>query len=150
MRNGSRYRVALTAALALPLLASAGPPPSTVSVTVTGLRSTKGMIRACLTPDPQRFPDCRGAADALSLSVPAATHVELTFRGVPAGSYAIALLHDENANGRADKALGLIPTEGFGFSRDAPVRMGPPRFGQAEFPVDGRDVSQTIRMRYLM
>ena len=46
--------------------------------------------------------------------------------------------------------LGFIPREGFGFSRDAPVRMGPPKFAQAAFTLAGEDESQSIRMRYLM
>ena len=46
-------------------------PPATGEVTValTGLRSTKGLVQACLTRDAQAFPDCRkdpagAAADA--------------------------------------------------------------------------------------
>jgi uncharacterized protein (DUF2141 family) len=51
----------------------------------------------------------------------------ITFANVAPGRYAVALFHDENANGRLDKVL-MVPKEGFGFSRDAPVRFGPPRF----------------------
>ena len=65
------------------------------------------------------------------------------------GRYAIALLHDENGNGKIDKAL-MIPREGFGFSRDAPLRMGPPSFKDAAFDVDAKGVNQSIRMRYII
>ena len=52
-------------------------------------------------------------------------------------------------NGKVDKAL-FLPTEGFGFSRDAKARFGPPRFSSAAFRVDSSaPVYQTIRMRYL-
>ena len=50
----------------------------------------------------------------------------------------------------ADRALSLMPREGYGFSRDAPVRMGPPSFEQAAFEVGPARVSQTIRMRYML
>ena len=48
-----------------------------------------------------------------------------------------------------DKKLLFMPREGYGFSRDAPVRMGPPKFGEAEFDVGSEPVSLTIRMRYM-
>jgi uncharacterized protein (DUF2141 family) len=67
---------------------------------------------------------------------------------VPAGRYAISLFHDENGNGRLDKAL-MIPSEGYGFSRDAPVVMGPPSFAEAAFVVEGGEQHQAIRMRYI-
>ena len=121
-----------------------------VTVTVEEIRSAKGVVRACMTTDPKKFPRCRGVAGAHSAVVPARSSVTFTFSGVQPGSYAIALLHDENDNGKADRAMGMMPKEGFGFSRDAKVRMGPPRFGDAVFDVGTEPVSQSIRMRYML
>lgn len=121
-----------------------------IAVEVTGLRSAKGVVRACLTDDPARFPRCRDDAAAHRLVAPAAPDLVLTFRGVKKGRYAIALLHDENGNGKADRALLMMPREGFGFSRDAPVRMGPPRFDDAAFTVAGESQRHSIRMRYML
>ena len=131
------------------MLAGASAPEGTVNLTVTGLRSAKGQVLVCLTREADHFPDCSGSKTARSAIVPA-SRPQATFADLPQGRYAISVLHDENANGRADKTLGLIPREGFGFSRDAPVRMGPPKFEQAAFSIDGGDVRQSVRMRYLM
>ncbi len=103
-----------------------------------------------MTSDPELFPKCRGADGAHSLSVPASGMVHLTFRNVRPGTYAIALLHDENGNGEADRALMMMPREGYGFSRDANVRLGPPDFGEAAFQVGQEPLSKTIRMRYML
>lgn len=153
-------RRALVALAASTLVLGAAPPARVapapdaaghdVTVTVGGLRSTKGVVRACMTENAKRFPRCAGDDAAHSLVVPAATELVLTFRGVAPGRYAIALLHDENNNGKADRALGMMPTEGFGFSRDAPVRMAPPAFIDAVVPVDGRNLNLSIKMRYLL
>ena len=116
---------------------------------ITDLRSDRGVVRACMTTHPDRFPRCRGDADAYAIVIPATAHV-VDFPHVRPGTYAIALLHDENDNGKADRALGLMPKEGFGFSRDAKVRMGPPAFEDAAFTVDDAPVRQTIRMRYML
>ena len=122
----------------------------TVDVTITELRNTKGVIRACMSPDPDRFPRCQGDASAYRTVVPANGKAEIHFTGVKPGRYAIALLHDENDNGKADRVLGMMPREGFGFSRDAKVKMGPPKFDDAAFDIGSDAVHQTIRMRYML
>lgn len=119
-----------------------------VSATVTGLRSDHGQVLACLTESKARFPNCERDVSARTLTVPAQGRVELDFGKVPAGTYAIALVHDENGNGKLDKRL-VIPAEGFGFSRNARVSFGPPSFASAAFAVDSEPEHQAIRMRYL-
>lgn len=135
--------------VALPVLLGAGPPESGVSATVTGLRSDKGEVVACLTTRADTFPECQNDPEARAVKVPAAQVVEIAFGPVPAGRYAIALFHDENANGRLDKRL-MLPREGYGFSRNAPVMMGPPRFTKAAFATGGAEHHETIRMRYIL
>ena len=131
------------------LAGNAAPRMHDVTVNVVDLRSAKGSILACLTSSKQHFPDCEGDARAFEATAAARDGARLTFRDVPAGTYAIALLHDENDNGKADRALMMMPKEGFGFSRDAKLRMGPPSFASAAFRVEDAPVRQTIRMRYL-
>lgn len=102
----------------------------------------------CLTTNAARYPDCRGDAGARTIVVPA-TAPSAHVTGLAPGTWAIAVIHDENANGRIDTTFG-IPREGVGSSRNAPLRMGPPRFADAAFVVGTTPVSQTIRMRYLL
>lgn len=143
---------ALMLMLPLPALAmGAAAPPNhgEIAVTVINLRSDKGLVQACMTKLPSAFPDCGKDPHSHRQTVPAATQVELTFRNVAPGRYAISLLHDENDNGRADRMLGMMPKEGFGFSRDAKIRMGPPSFDAAAFDFDGTTQVINIHMRYL-
>jgi len=146
MRHGSRPLFALI--LALPLVGAGAQPLTEVSVIVTGLRNAKGQVLACLTAQPKGFPDCRKDPAAKQAIVPAAATVRIDFGPVPAGRYAISLIHDENANRKMDMAL-IMPKEGYGFSRDAAVTMGPPKFDKAAFEVAGAAVEQKARMRYL-
>lgn len=115
---------------------------------VTGLRNTKGQVLACLTAQPKAFPDCSKDPAAKTAVVRADASVRINFGGVPAGRYAISLIHDENANRKMDMAL-MMPREGYGFSRDAAVRMGPPKFDKAAFDVAGATIEQKARMRYM-
>ena len=148
MRHRSGAFIALIAGAAL---TGTAPPASDVAVTgtVTGLRSSHGQVLACLTTRPDAFPDCEKDPEAHTLTVPAGDVVMLDFGRVHPGRYAVSLIHDENGNGKLDTRL-MIPREGFGFSRDAPVGMGPPRFDRAAFAVDHEAVQLEIRMRYIL
>ncbi|AOL93296.1 DUF2141 domain-containing protein [Porphyrobacter sp. LM 6] len=121
-----------------------------VVITVTDLRSTKGVVRACMTTREDIFPKCIKDPTAHRTVVPAAKTVEIRFTGVKPGDYAVALLHDENDNGKADRAMGMMPKEGYGFSHDAPVKMAPPKFKDAVMKL-GEGVSRiAIKMRYFL
>lgn len=148
MPHRSRAFRALVVAALAPALVGATSTEGEVTVTVTKLRSTKGQILACLTADTKAFPECERDNRARSLIVPAKEGLVLNFGRVPAGRYAIALIHDENGNGKLDKHL-IIPREGFGFSRNAPVAFGPPSFKSASFAMEGNDHQEAIAVRYL-
>lgn len=133
----------------LPLLtAAASPPAPSVEVSVEGLRSAKGQILVCLTTNPKAFPDCSKDAGSVRMAVKAADAADFRIIAPAAGTYAIALVHDENGNSRMDMAL-FLPREGFGFSRNPAIRMGPPKFKSASFAVGGA-AHQTIRMKYML
>jgi uncharacterized protein (DUF2141 family) len=121
-----------------------------VVIEVTNLRNHDGVVRACMTRDVERFPRCQDAAQGYRTVVPAGEATTLRFSNVEPGTYAIALLHDENENGKPDRFLGMMPREGFGFSNDAPVNMGPPSFEEAAIEVGAGALHQTIRMRYML
>jgi uncharacterized protein (DUF2141 family) len=121
-----------------------------VVVTVTDLRSVKGTVRACMTTRADVFPKCNEDPAALRAVVPAAETVVIRFPDVKPGNYALALLHDENKNGKADRSMGMMPKEGYGFSRDAPVKMAPPKFKDAVFTQGDGNTRLTVKMRYFL
>lgn len=147
-----RHRRGPVALLLLALTAAAparAPGGVDVSVSIADMRSTKGQVLACLTARADAFPDCAKDPAAHKLTVEAGEDMRLDFGKVPTGEYAVSLIHDENGNGKLDTRL-MIPREGYGFSQDAPVRMGPPSFKRAAFEVGHDPVHMTIRMRYLL
>lgn len=119
-------------------------------ITVTDLRNSKGVVRACMTTRADIFPKCIKDPAAHRVVVPAGAPLEIRFAGVKPGDYAIALLHDENNNGKADRAMGMMPKEGYGFSRDAPVKMAPPKFRDAVFTQGENTQRLSIKMRYFL
>ena len=150
MRAGAATLAAIGAGIAASLASAAAPHTAEVIIAVTDLRSTKGVVRACMTMRADIFPKCIKDVAAFRAVVPANGKVEIRFAGVTPGHYAIALLHDENDNGKADRAMGMMPTEGYGFSRDAPVKMAPPKFKDAVFALGEGASRVTIKMRYFL
>ena len=135
-------------AILLLLTAAASAPPPTVDVSVTGLRNTKGQILVCLTTNPKAFPDCSKDTGSVRMAVKAADAGDFIVRAPATGTYAIAVVHDENSNNKMDTAI-FLPKEGFGFSRNPTITVGPPSFKSASFVVAG-DMRQSIRMKYML
>jgi len=69
------------------------------------------------------------------------------FQEIPAGTYAIAVFHDTNSNGKLDKNFFRIPKEGYAFSNNVFGTFGPPDFEEASFKLDGNK-TVIIKMRY--
>ena len=140
-----RRAIAATAALVF-LCGSAE--PSFVDVSVAGLRSDRGTLRACMTRAPAHFPDCSGDPNAITSSVPAGAKF-IRFASVPQGNWALSVLHDENGNGKLDKFLG-VPKEGIAFSRNPTLLMGPPAFKSVSMAVGPDGVRAQVKVQYLL
>jgi uncharacterized protein (DUF2141 family) len=103
----------------------------------------------CLTADATHFPDCQDDPAARKLTIRAAQAAALRFDWLPSADYAVAMIHDENGNGRLDTFMAM-PREGFGFSRNPAIRFGPPRFDSARFAVGGGAVAEQVKVKYLL
>ena len=112
-----------------------------LTVRTDGLRSTVGEVLVALCTA-ETF-TTRGCA--INGRAPAGRDV--TLRDVPPGVYAVQAVHDEDGDGDLDRGL-LLPTEGIGFSRDAPMRRGPPRFDDAAIRVGPEGGTVELTMRY--
>lgn len=115
-----------------------------IEIVVTDVHSDKGHIRLEICTETRFLKDCAYAGSA-----PARVgSVTVTVADVPPGRYAVQASHDENDNRKLDRNLFGIPKEGFGFSRDARVCMGPPRFSDAAFDHGDAPQQLTLRIRY--
>ena len=139
----------LLAPLALFLSLSAQAGPGEVEVQLQNLRNQNGVVRLCLSRNPAHFPNCDRDPQAVSRTVPARGAGSVRFTGLAAGTWALGVIHDEDGNGRLNTFMG-IPREGFGFSRNPRLRMGPPRYEDVRFPVAQGRTTLVVRMTYLL
>ena len=109
----------------------------------------KGNVLVCVTANPKFFPDCSKDPKSHRARVAARKAGSVSFGDMVEGTYAIALLHDENANDKMDLAV-FLPKEGFGFSRNPAVVTGPPKFRSAAFHISDADSKQSVTMKYVL
>lgn len=118
-----------------------------VEVTVEGIASTDGLIYASLYISADGFPNARELAMA-NRSVPASESsngtLVLNFAAIPAGVFAISVMHDVNANGKLDTNFMGIPSEDYGFSQNPQSMFGPPPFDKAAVPLAAGEKKQLL------
>ncbi len=124
-------------------------PGDSISIRVTNLRSNKGEVLVSLFNSPDGFPSRPEKAFRIARVDIRDQEAILQFEHIPAGSYAIAVLHDENGDRKMNiNRLGL-PREGFGFSQNPAIIFGAPSFKKASFQHRaGLATSMQIRARY--
>lgn len=136
-----RFAIAAVAALAAATTAVAGE----IEIRLHGAASSEGKLRLALFEDEAAFEAGRQLA---GIFVPASPNaVEIVFRDVPAGTYAISSFHDRNDNSELDRNLVGMPVEAFGFSNDARGTFGPPSFEKMSFSVGDAPVALEIHLR---
>jgi uncharacterized protein (DUF2141 family) len=119
-----------------------------IVVEVLGLRNDEGLVRVTLYDSASGFPnDLSKALEAKAVEIDGRSS-RVVFSRYPHGTYAVGLFHDENRNGVMDTNLIGVPREGYGASRDARGRLGPPRFQDAAFEHDGRETVVRVTMEY--
>lgn len=120
-----------------------------LTVEVEKLRNSKGVVQFALYNEDGTIPDEKykyyyKLATAV-IDDRSATH---TFSNLPAGRYAVNILHDENENGKIDKGF-ILPKEGIGFSNYEKIGlMNKPDFSKASFELN-KDCTKRIKIIYM-
>ncbi|MCB1883904.1 MAG: DUF2141 domain-containing protein [Geminicoccaceae bacterium] len=146
-RDGTKRRGLGPLILLLALCPAGARPaaPATLDVEVEGVASGEGnVLVAVCTKATFLTGDCPYTASAPARK----GTVDIRIGGVPPGTYAVQAFHDANANMDLDRNFFGFPKEGAGFSNDAPMRFGPPRFADAAIEVDAAPATARVTMRY--
>lgn len=119
-----------------------------ITVRISGLRNSDGSLSVALFSAKKGFPGKFDKA-VRTLSIPASAEPVVAFDNVPWGTYALAVRHDENGNGKLDANFLGMPKEGVGTSNNPKSSFGPPSFKDASFMLDRKNLEMTINLRYL-
>jgi len=120
-----------------------------IHVQILNIENSTGTIACALFDSPTGFPIeyLHSATNIMVIKI-RDKQARCDFEDMPKGTYALAVVHDKNMNGKLDTNFMGIPTEGYGFSNDAKALLSAPSFSAASFPYDGRDLELTISLHY--
>jgi uncharacterized protein (DUF2141 family) len=120
-----------------------------IHVKILSIRNSTGAVACALFESAAGFPTefLHSATNIMMIKIKDA-QARCDFEDIPPGRYALAVIHDENMNGKLDTNWLGAPTEGYGFSNDAKALLSAPSFSAASFLYDGRNVDMTISLNY--
>lgn len=128
---------------------SAQSPCPGIHVKVLNIKNSTGTVVCALFESPVGFPTevLRSATNVMVIKI-RKSQARCDFEDIPPGTYAIAVIHDENMNGKLETNWLGIPIEGYGFSNDAKGVTGVPSFSAASFAYNGRNLDLTMSLNY--
>ncbi len=142
------------------LLSCGGPPPPNPEATVVLAQGTSKLVIHIENPKTTRGPllcdlfhvetGFPGASPIIggSISMPAnTTPADCIYDKLPAGTYAMSVIQDENSNGTLDSNLFGSPTEGYGASNNILPATSAPSWKDSKFELaDGQTLELNVRL----
>tara|TARA_B100000768_G_scaffold105407_1_gene97882 strand:- start:654 stop:1091 length:438 start_codon:yes stop_codon:yes gene_type:complete len=123
-----------TISLLAPVLTSA----EVLTINISEVQVSKGniMIQIANSEEGWKFPE--DSFPPVAQIMEPAQKGEMAFQTtLPAGTYAVQVMHDEDADGEMDTNFVGIPKEPFGFSNNVMGKMSPPKWKDAKFEIAG-------------
>ena len=120
-----------------------------LTVKVSGLRNSKGVVQFSLYDKDGTIPDEDFKKyHYQKIGVINMNSSSITFKNLPKGQYAVNILHDENQNKKIDKGW-IMPIEGIGFSNFQSIGFSNrPNFKKSSFELNS-DMTKTVKIIYL-
>jgi uncharacterized protein (DUF2141 family) len=124
------------------------PSSAKLHVMVEGVKDIGGLMTATLYgDDPEKFLKSAGELKVWREPAKAPTTEMCLWLPGP-GTYAVAIYHDNKSVKRFTRGPLGLPNQGYGFSRNPRLRLGPPALKSASFPAAAGDTTVNIKLRY--
>ncbi len=108
----------------------------TLEVDFRKINSDGGDMLVAVYSSPVGFPADAAKAVRSGKAIRKGSAAYIRFDDLPAGTYAVAVIHDANSNAKLDTNFLGIPKEGYGVSNNAINRFGPPHFQDCAVKLD--------------
>lgn len=138
---------ALLASCALTLTAQAQL-QSKLTLQVAGIRGNQGSLCYKVFANAQGFPNGNQGAVKRQCSKILGSAMSFNVGSLRSGSYAVAIYHDKNGNGKFDRNSVGMPIEGYGFSQNPIVTNRAPNFGDCLVLLAGSGLTTQIKLQY--
>ena len=114
-----------------------------IKILVSNIEEKRGTIHYGVYNNSKLFPDESGKILGGYEQVSKVIENGLLIDGLEESNYAIAIFHDKNSNKKFDTFFS-IPKEKFGFSNNARVFLGPPKFEDASIFVGQNSIVEIM------
>ncbi|WP_297513163.1 DUF2141 domain-containing protein [uncultured Caulobacter sp.] len=135
--------LSLIAAAAIASAAHAQEALGDLTLSFPGLKSTSGKLMIGVYDGAAGW----AASKPVRVAVVPAADATAKIVALPPGTYGVKVFQDVDGDGKLARDNYGYPTEPFGFSRDAPITMGPPSFDDAAFAVKAGANTQVIHLK---
>ena len=131
--------------LAYPLSAQEGGEIKTgdLKVIITGFENDKGKAMVALSNSRENYDAMEEPFKGAMVEINN-NQVEVVFKDLPLGEYAVKVFHDENDDQELDTNFLGMPTENYGFSNNARGSFGPASWQDAKFELNSTFSSTEI------
>ncbi|MGH1378948.1 MAG: DUF2141 domain-containing protein [Alphaproteobacteria bacterium] len=121
-----------------------------IKVNIENIRNDRGRMQIAVFNSEASFDQQNADSAFAAISIAARKGSQsITLHDVPSGSYAIAIHHDENANGEFDVSARKFPEEGFAYSNNVGADKEVTPFSDAVFDVSDTGGTHNIEMIYI-
>ncbi len=121
---------------------------STLEIALSNLKNDRGFVLVSLFNSSEGFPGKSENAIRTQKIEAGSNEGKIVFEDLPRGTYAVAVFHDENDNGKLDTNMLGVPTEGYGSSNNQKKLFRAPNFDECKFKLDKDLVKNTISLNY--
>lgn len=124
-------------------------PTAKLTVVVNGIRHQKGQICFRVYDSEKGFPLSDTSEVQSGCTRITGNTVTKHFYGLKRGTYAVAIVDDQNGNQKLDSDFFGIPKEGFGISNNprVSIQTGTPKFNKSSFAVS-KNTTIDITLKY--
>jgi len=118
------------------------------TVSFTELENNNGKLAIRLYDGEVGFPEGDDSVYKDYQVSPSNYKATLSLKDIPYGTYAIAVLHDEDENGELKKGFLGIPQEGIGMSNNPGFGLSAPSWEECKFTVNAETEKLSIELVY--
>ncbi len=122
----------------------------TFDIEITNLRNKDGNVLISVYKDQQSFDDEKPAFTKKIVKKDLINNGVIKAKlSLPEGTYALAMLDDENLNGEMDSNWIGMPKEGFGFSNYIFEKLRKPTFEEFRVALNSNTPKVTFKVKYM-
>lgn len=130
------------------LMLDKGPHDSQLRVQVKGIEPAEGQLRIAVFGEPDGFPGAYEQATRVHSMPVTESDMEWVVEELPIGIWAVAILHDADADGQMARDWMGRPKEGWAVSNDARGSFGPPSFEDCAIELGREGLNIVLNMSY--